>query len=100
LRTPTLQIDGEAEQPGAAPLRHRPKELACVALRVPLASVGIGPFRASRGIRVVEDALDHARVHQEAFDPHALVRTTFVGWPAVDQKPVPVDGDLSLRPGA
>ena len=67
LRAAALEVDREGQQAVPAPLRHGRHELARVAVRVPGARVRVGPPATRLGVQVVEDALHHARVQQQAF---------------------------------
>ena len=86
-----LHVDREGENTVAAPLGHRGEELARVPLRVPAAGVGVGPPADGRGVPIVERALHHPRVQQEAFDPVALPRPPLVGGAAVHVEGLAVD---------
>src|SRR5262249_28397927 len=83
----------------AAPLRHSGHELARVALRVPLHGVRIGPLPLGFDVPVVEDSLDHAGVHQQAFDAHPFVFASGIGRLAVDEEAGAIDGDLGFHRG-
>ena len=68
------------------PERHGGDKLAHVAIGVPFLGVGIGPARRSLRIPVVEDALHHARVHQEAFNFVTFVSSPPVSGLAIDEE--------------
>ena len=78
------------------PLRHGGKELASVSLRVPLAGVFIGPAFHRFRIRVIEDALHHARVQQQAFDLVTVPDAAFVCRLTVDVKLIAANRDYGL----
>ena len=78
------------------PRRHRRHILAVVPLSGPLTGIRIFPSRSGLGIQVIENALNHARVHQEAFDAMAFEIPPFVGRHAVYQELLAFDGYFGL----
>ena len=64
-----------------------------VALGIPFAGVGIRPARDGLRIPVVEDALHHARIHEQPFDLVPAPLAPRVGRRAVDVKGVADDRD-------
>src|SRR5205823_12285680 len=99
LRTAALEIECETEKTASPPVRHGRDEFVGIALGIPLVSVGIGPARASRRIRIAEDALDGAHVHQQAFDTQAAPRASSICGLAIEDKIVPADRDFGTRSG-
>ena len=95
-----LEIDGEGEDAVFAPEGHGGEELVHVAVGVPFFGVGIGPPGDGSGILVVEDALDHAGVHQEPFDLMAFVGAALVSGPAVDEELVGANFDFGFGGGS
>src|SRR5207244_8079575 len=62
---------------------------------VPAAGVGVSPAGTSSGVEVVEDALHHAGIEQQALDLMALPGPACVGGPAIDPEGVSPDGYFS-----
>ena len=76
------------------PLGQRRHQLAGIALRVPLAGVGVGPLATGLGIEIVEDPLHRPHVHEQSFDLQALVRAARIGGLAVEEELFSPDGDF------
>jgi hypothetical protein len=92
LRTAALEIDGHGEQASTPPAGHGGDELAGVALGIE-GTVRIGEQRSRRGIEVVEHALDHPGIQQQALDPVAAEPAPRVGRTTIDQKTIAIDVD-------
>lgn len=93
LGAAALEVDREREQAMFAPDGHGSQELFDVAFGIPLLCVRVSPLCDCGWILVVEDALDHTGVHEQAFDLVALEGAALVGGLAVDEELVSADFD-------
>ena len=93
LRGTALKIDREGEQAVPPPYRHGGDKFPGVALRVPLARVGIFPLARGQRIAVVEEALHHSRVEEQSLNLAPAPGAAGVSRFAVDVKFVTDDGD-------
>src|SRR5690606_12226183 len=96
LRTAALQIDGKGQQAMHPPFRHGCDKLAGVAFGIPYVGIGVSPQVTGCRVQVVEDALHHAAVEQQALDALAPPCSPGVSRLAVDEKTLAFDLNSSV----
>src|SRR5829696_2735173 len=95
-----LEIDREGEQAMLPPFGHGVEKLTRVALRVPVACVGISPAVDGIGVAIMKGSLDHTRVHEQALDFLSVPGAPLIRGLAVDVELVAHDGDDGLSRGS
>jgi hypothetical protein len=90
-RAPSLQPDRDGQQAVPAVGRQLLAELVRVAVRLPLAGVGVGPELPRLGVLVVEERLDHAAVQEQALHFLPIPCAAGVGGLAVEEELGPFD---------